>query len=314
MRYIYILIPLIALSALAVFFTMSSSCEEFVFVNKDVACGVRDVVSKTGYIDTRVHLASLIEEAQAGGRLSHASIYFRDLERGPVFGVNELEPFAPASLFKLPLAFVFFNSAETQPEVLTHKIAYQGTSSVAEQRVRPARSAEVGSTYTIAELLEMMLTHSDNASYEILEQFLTTTPERVQLRFETFQEIGLIDPRDRTETTLTVRGYASLLRLLYNASFLSVEQSEKVLAWLARSDYTNGLVAGVPGGVSVAHKFGERVYPDGTKELHDCGIIYYPGNPYLLCVMTRGAEWTELESFITTVSRIVYQEFDGRRL
>ncbi len=134
------------------------------------------------------------------------------------------------------------------------------------------------------------------------------------MRMETFQEIGLIDPKDRVEATITVRGYASLFRILFNASYLNVENSEKVLSWLSETEYRSGLVAGVPADVKVAHKFGERLYANDIKELHDCGIIYFPENPYLLCVMTRGSDFAALEALISEISRILYEEINSRRL
>ena len=33
----------------------------------------------------------------------HISVYFRDLNNGPLFGINEKERFTPASLLKVPL-------------------------------------------------------------------------------------------------------------------------------------------------------------------------------------------------------------------
>lgn len=289
-------------------------CSGYTFVNDDVICGEADVIRKTGYIETQRLLAEYIERAEEEGKVAHASVYFRDLKRGPTFGINELDAFAPASLLKLPLAFVFLSAAETQSEVLGYQVKYEGTTTVAAQRVPPAQSAVLGEAYAIEELLRLMLTHSDNASYEVLESFLNTSDDRMTLRLETFQELGLIDPRDRVEATITVRGYASLYRILFNASYLNVDNSEKVLSWLAETEYDAGLVAGVPEGTRVAHKFGERSFDDGTKELHDCGIVYYPENPYLLCVMTRGDDWGALEAFISTVSRTVYEEVDSRRL
>lgn len=304
-----------ALSGLFVF-SLANGCggRSYQFVNADVACGKKDVIRKTGYIETRGSIEAFLAESESVGRITRAAVYFRDLERGPVFGINELEVFAPASLLKLPLAFVFLNSAETQPAVLEQKINFKGVTSVLEQRIAPEESAVSGQEYAIEELLRMMLVSSDNASYEVLEQFLHNVPQRLQLRLETFQELGLLDPKDRVEATITVRGYASLFRILYNASYLSVENSEKVLGWLALSEYKNGLVAGVPESVVVSHKFGERYYSDTEKELHDCGIIYYPGNPYLLCVMTRGTDWESLEHVTGTVSRMVYDEVDSRKL
>lgn len=320
----YSLIPITIVSAITFFLGYRVEpflahdvhvCDEKVrYVNHDVACGDADVIKKIGYVATRNQIIELIETQKKEGRVLDASVYFRDLVRGPVFGVNELAAFAPASLLKLPLAFVFMGAAEDQPVVLTQKVQYAGTTSVSTQRILPRESAVSGNEYTIEELLRMMLTFSDNASYEVLEQFLQNTEGRMTLREETFQELGLIDPKDRVEATVTVRGYASLFRILYNASFLNVEHSEKVLAWLADTAYKNGLVAGVPEGIVVAHKFGERFYSEDKKELHDCGIIYFPRNPYLLCVMTRGPNFEALESLIREISRTVYEEVDSRRL
>ena len=100
---------------------------------------------------------------------------------------------------------------------------------------------------------------------------------------------------------------------MFNASYLSRESSERGLAYLAHSDFQNGLVAGVPQGITVAHKFGERVSANGAKQLHDCGIVYYPTRPYLLCVMTRGDDFSKLTEVIQSVSRIVYQSVDEQR-
>jgi beta-lactamase class A len=272
---------------------------DVVYVNADVACGRPDVIKKTGYIETRNHISELIEKAKKESGVVNASVYFRDLVHGPVLSISELEEFAPASLLKLPLAFVYFSAAEDQSGVMAQKINYGGTTTLREQRIQPRISAESGREYSIEELLKMMLVHSDNASYEVLEQFLSDSPGRMTMRTETFQEVGLIDPKDRVEATITVRGYASLFR---------------ILSWLSETEYKAGLVAGVPTDVKVAHKFGERLYANDVKELHDCGIIYFPENPYLLCVMTRGSDFAELENLIREISRTVYQEVDSRRL
>ena len=44
------------------------------------------------------------------------------------------------------------------------------------------------------------------------------------------------------------------------------------------------------------------------KQLHDCGIVYYPKHPYLLCVMTRGDSFEYLDDTIRDISHLVYQE------
>jgi beta-lactamase class A len=160
----------------------------------------------------------------------------------------------------------------------------------------------------------MMIAHSDNASYIQLESMLAETAAGVDLRSETFQELGIIDPRDRVEATLSVRGYSSLFSALYNATYLSKDYSEEVLRWMAASEFDDGIRAGVPDEITVAHKFGEKMEGGISRQLHDCGIVYYPGNPYSLCVMTMGDNWADLERVIAWISRTVFDEVDSRRI
>src|SRR6185436_5295057 len=89
----------------------------------------------------------------------------------------------------------------------------------------------------------------------------------------------------------TPQNYSHLFRALYNGTYLSHDASEKALELLSRTKFSDGIVAGVPKETTVSHKFGERTLSLNTSsinELHDCGIVYYPGHPYFLCIMTKG--------------------------
>lgn len=285
---------------------------QYDFINIDAVCGKTDVIKKIGYATTQDQVSRVIKEMVMAGGVANASVYFRDLVHGPTFGVNELDIFAPASLLKLPLAFVYLSAAETNPGLLTQQIKYSGPVSDTARWISAAESAMPDRTYTIEELLRLMLVYSDNTAYLGLEGYLATNS--VELRSAIFQELGLLSPRDLVDKTITTRGYASLFRNLYYSSYLSPASSEKLLAWLAEARYDRALAAGVPSEIIVAHKFGERTNPDGTKQLHDCGIVYYPDNPYMLCIMTEGSNFEDLESAIRQISEIVYQEVNSRRI
>ena len=73
-------------------------------------------------------------------------------------------------------------------------------------------------------------------------------------------------------------------------------------------------MAELPNDIVVAHKFGERDLEDNTKQLHDCGVVYYPQNPYLICIMTHGQSYKSLERIIQHISGKVYKEVDSRKL
>lgn len=93
--------------------------------------------------------------------------------------------------------------------------------------------------------------------------------------------------------------------------------SEKALKYLAQSDFKAGLVAGVALNIPVAHKFGEYILLHGNseiKQLHDCGIIYYPQSPYLLCIMSCANSFEFLDETIRDISRAVFEEVDHQHI
>jgi beta-lactamase class A len=129
-----------------------------------------------------------------------------------------------------------------------------------------------------------------------------------------FTDIGIKLPAgaDADSDFMTVKEYAYLFRLLYNSTYLNREYSEEAIHLLTKTDFNAGLRAGVPDGVELAHKFGERSILAGDKsvterELHDCGIVYYPKHPYLICVMTKGTDFDALSATIKSISSVVYK-------
>jgi len=47
-------------------------------------------------------------------------------------------------------------------------------------------------------------------------------------------------------------------------------------------------------------------------QIHDCGIVYYPKNPYILCIMTRGTDFAVQERAIQDLSKFIYNKVDDR--
>lgn len=113
------------------------------------------------------------------------------------------------------------------------------------------------------------------------------------------------------EYFITVKDYVSFFRVLYNSTYLDRTLSEKALELLSKSEYQDGLEAGVPEEVRVAHKFGERKFEEtGERQLHDCGIVYHPIRPFLMCVMTKGKSLNDLSSVIAALTKTAYAEVD----
>ena len=47
-------------------------------------------------------------------------------------------------------------------------------------------------------------------------------------------------------------------------------------------------------------------------EFHEFGIVYLKNRPYLLGVMTRGQQSNELQSIVSDISKMVYDDFKNQ--
>jgi len=154
-------------------------------------------------------------------------------------------------------------------------------------------------------LVKNTIIYSDNTAYDLL--VLNTDNQNFK---KTFTDLGILLPPAQEvnlKDFITVKDYSSFFRVLYNASYLSPENSQKALNLLTQTTFKDGLTALLPSDLTVAHKFGERLTPEtGEVQLHDCGIVYYPQNPYLLCLMTRGRDPKKLAKFIGQTSLQIY--------
>lgn len=238
------------------------------------------------------------------------SVYFKNLTTGSWVGINENDHYAPASLMKVPIMLAIFKQAEQDPTFLKKELYYDGSSDLnREEYYKPQEKILPHHSYSIEKLLDYMITYSDNNATVLL---LSVTPKTALT--EIFTDLGLPVPDDTTTGTIDYMSdklYSRLFRVLYNSTYLNEEYSEKALKILANPDFPNGIAHSLPSGISVANKFGERTIYNEDKtiryrELHDCGIIYVPKSPYLLCIMTKGNDFKALETVIQDISTMTY--------
>lgn len=247
----------------------------------------------------------LIDRYKSEGKATQVAVYFRDLNNGPWFGINETERFYPASLLKVPLAMSYYFFAQTNPDILTQEIAFKGPRGTTIAYFPPTKHIEEGNTYTIEELILLMLEQSDNDAAVILDQFAGR--ERTG---EVYRDLGVDPGTVDAIYSIDVRTYASFFRILYNATYIGRVFSERMLETMSRSSFEQGIVAGVPSNIRVAQKFGEKILaPDSTGkplyQLHNCGIVYAE-IPYTLCIMTQGYALEELADIIKNTSATVF--------
>lgn len=277
------------------------------FINPLLECEASENTLRARILPFKDEIQEEVDTFRAGKPDLHISVYFRDLNNGLWFGIDEKEDFSPASLLKVPVMMAYFKAAEDNPDFLQTTIRHASPpAELYSQSIAPAVDLVAGEQYTYEQLLTYAIVHSSNAAaWELTEHLDISHLETV------YRDLGVNFRTDEELKTrmLTVGGYASFFRILFNASYLSREYSEKALQLLTQTEFKDGIVAGVPAEIKVAHKFGERTQTaTGLRQLHDCGIVYYPNHPYLLCIMTKGESFDYLGTVIAGISRRVFEE------
>ena len=280
---------------------------QYKFINPLLECDVQNTYLNSVYIPFEKKLKQSITDLNDSKyKNKEIAVYFRDLNNGPWFGINFSNNFTPASLMKVPLMIAYYKQAESNPAILQEKIILRPSDQNLPQNIVTGEELVIGQEYTVDQLIDFMIINSDNIA--MLNLASNIEPEKID---QVYQDLGIIVPSiSSPEDFMSVKEYASFFRILYNAAYLNEYYSEKSLNLLSRTNFFDGLVAGVPLGTKVAHKFGERKNDNletANKQMHECGIIYFPQHPYLLCLMTRGDDFEKMADFIADVSRLTYR-------
>jgi beta-lactamase class A len=163
-----------------------------------------------------------------------------------------------------------------------------------------------GQSYSYEDLLYRMIALSDNHARDLLLKGITDGDIAGLMAAINAREVY-----SNGHIYITARAYSAFFRVLYNSSLLGRSMSEYALSLLAEGYLQDGLRRDLPEGVTVASKFGVHsldTHSGPEYQFHECGIVYQPGAPYVLCVMTKSDQTPPegLADLVADVSRIVW--------
>ncbi len=252
-------------------------------------------------------LKSSIQDIIASNPEINTSVFFLNLRNSGWFGVNSADAFIPASLLKLPMLISYYKLREKEKDLFDQRITYQGEDYNKYRKIGEG-GIVAGKTYTVKELMNEMIINSDNNALQLLYKYRQNS---LQLIFDDLKiSLPSTDSEIADKDFVTSRDIARFLLVLYNASYLSHDDSEEALKTLSQTSFKDGLVAGIPSNINVSHKFGEReLSENGTvkNELHDCGIVYNEKIPYIVCIMTKGKNIDAQKTVIQQISKRIYE-------
>jgi beta-lactamase class A len=183
--------------------------------------------------NSEINLEKLLQEfigqKKYDNEVTHISVYYRNLNNGNWFGINEKEMFSPASLMKLPLLLVYLKKIEQNPNIRNEKITYRDDPIEAKyiQNIEPTKKLVNNETYTIRELLEYMIRYSDNKASLLLEKNINVEDYKRAFTDNNMHFPELID--GNFDNNLKVIDYAGFFRILFNGSYVNKELSNYAL-------------------------------------------------------------------------------------
>ncbi|MCM8791487.1 MAG: class A beta-lactamase-related serine hydrolase [Candidatus Omnitrophica bacterium] len=241
------------------------------------------------------------------------SLVIKDLATGLEISFDKDKAIQSASLVKVPImAAVFYAESEGRLK-LDEKMTHIRAQTVPGSGV--LKSEKPGKSYTIKELMDLMISESDNTAANMLMEklgmdYLDKSFKRMGLKNTNISRV-MMDFKSRkmgVENYTTASDMAYLLEKIYRGKLINPLVSKECLTILARQKVKDRIPKKLPPGTVVAHKTGlER------GVCHDAGIVYTKKGNFLIVALTRHKSKTskDAKAFIAGISLDVYNWYDG---
>jgi beta-lactamase class A len=268
--------------------------------------------------DSRMAAAAASIEAAISQRHADVAVGFEMVDGSSSWLLHGDESFHAASTMKVPVLIELFRQARAgrlrleDPLLIRNEFPSLVDGSAYHLDAADDSEADlyraVGSTRTLAQLCELMITVSSNLATNLLIERLGIA--NIQggvhaLGADGMQVLrGVEDSKafqQGLNNTTTARALLTLMTAIAAGQAVDADSSRAMVAILERQTFNDGIPAGLPAGTRVAHKTGEI-----TKIQHDAAIVYAP-KPFVLVILTRGiADPRESAALIADITRQLY--------
>ena len=213
------------------------------------------------------------------------SAYFEYLPTGTSVGINSTQEFYAASLFKVPVIMAYYHKQERVGNINDEVLIIEKQD--LDKNFGNLWKKGARTKIKASEAIFLALSRSDNTAAKVIAR---------QVDEEDFQAVyQALDINFQTGSggaITTTRDYSKSLKALYFASVINRDHSNQILMDLSKSSFNDKLVAGLPSGTLVAHKIGDYRDAKNNQAFYDCGLVYLPKRPYLLCMSSVGDQNT----------------------
>jgi beta-lactamase class A len=243
-------------------------------------------------------LAAAIRSALSGFDGEY-SVVVRNLEDGRSASLSAGEVYYAASLFKLALLLEAYRQQDAGEIDFAELLTLEKKYADYDLGTLEDLGLSEGDMLTVADALKAMIIVSDTPSAVMIQDLVN--PARVD---QTLRSLGIDDMSVRTyDLPTTAHDMALLMAAVAAGEGVSAESRREMLALLLQESIRDGIPSGVPPNAAAAHKSGN--FTDAT---HDVGLVWGPGGPYVLAVLSDRSWDSEP---IRAVSRAVWDYFSA---
>jgi len=262
--------------------------------------------------------AAILERIAAS--CAEVSVVWRPLDAGPgeEIAIEPTRRFHAASTMKVPVMIELFQQAHDGRLSLDDTVAVTNRfTSLADGSPYELSASEdsdgetyraIGQRLPLRTLCETMITASGNLAANVLiahvgvANIKTTLARLGAPGMEVLRGVEDQKAFDKgINNTTDAAALAAIFLKLGRGDVVSATASREMVAILKRQKHNEGIPAGLPAGLDVAHKTGTI-----TRIHHDAGIVYAK-RPYVLVVLVRGIDDEAASAtVIADISRAVW--------
>jgi beta-lactamase class A len=259
-------------------------------------------------------------ETEIAASGADVSLAFEDLQTGEGLFIREKDMVHAASTMKVPVLIEVFKQAEDGKFGLDDRIVIQNEfrsivdgsafSLNKEDDSDPDIYGLIGSSLSIRELAERMITVSSNLATDILIDLVGPGNVMASLELMGVRRMRVLRGVEDSKAYALGRNnqtdaydLMSVMKAIVTGKAGSLPSCREMVLILEKQKFRAGIPAGVPDGIPVANKTGSI-----TGMEHDAAIVFPAGRkPYVLVVLTRGVRSSkEGEGLIARLSKIIY--------
>ena len=236
------------------------------------------------------------------------AVSFYDLKKKSGFSIDGEKKMLSASTIKLVIMAELMRRVHIGETSLENKITITAQMKTGGDGI--LKELDPGHSFTLKELLTLMIIISDNEATNILIDFLgmESINQMAQTMHLKRAHLGrkMMDSKDKEagyDNTICAEDIKDILKSIYEGTCIDKESSKMMLDILKQQQQSGRLQLYLPESVVLAHKCGDL---DCLE--NDGGIFLLPEHPYILVVLTNEMPTNkDGREAIGKISWIVYQ-------